>query len=66
MRHILLKWLIQVADKFGLCSETLHICAQIIDYILIFSADKINKKNVQLLGVTALFVASKYNEIHTL
>jgi hypothetical protein len=32
---------------------------------LVFSHKKIDKKNFQLLGIAALFVASKYNEIYT-
>jgi hypothetical protein len=65
MRKILVKWIIQVADKFKANQETVHICVQIIDYILVFSHKKIDKKNFQLLGIAALFVASKYNEIYT-
>ena len=55
----------QVGEKFRACPETLHICVQIIDYTLVFSQKKINKSNFQLLGISALFVASKYNEIYT-
>lgn len=43
----------------------MQICIQIIDYLLILESSKISKHNFQLLGVTALYVASKYNEIHT-
>jgi hypothetical protein len=32
---------------------------------LVFSHKKITKTNFQLLGISALFVASKYNEIYT-
>lgn len=65
MRKVLLRWLIQVGKKFQVKDETLQICVQIIDYLLLFQANLISKSNFQLLGVTALFVASKYNEIHT-
>lgn len=33
--------------------------------MLLFQSELISKNNFQLLGVAALFVASKYNEIHT-
>jgi hypothetical protein len=33
--------------------------------MLIFETCLIDKNNFQLLGITALFIASKYNEIHT-
>lgn len=65
MRKVLLKWLIQVGRKFQVKDETMHICVQLIDLILLHETERISKHNFQLLGVTALFVASKYNEIHT-
>lgn len=65
MRQVLVKWIIQVAQKFKASQETVHISVQIIDYILVFSNKKITKVNFQLLGISALFVASKYNEIYT-
>lgn len=65
MRRILLRWLLQVGRKFQIKHETLHICVQMIDYVLIFESHRINKANFQLLGVASLFVASKYNEINT-
>ena len=65
MRRLLVKWLLQVGRKFRVRDETIHICVQIIDYMLLFQTEGISKNNFQLLGVAALFVASKYNEIHT-
>lgn len=65
MRRILLRWLLQVGRKFQIKHETLHICVQMIDFVLVFESHRINKANFQLLGVASLFVASKYNEIHT-
>ena len=65
MRGILVKWIIQVGEKFKVKPETIHICVQLIDFALIVKGNSINKTNYQLLGVSALFVASKYNEIHT-
>ena len=55
----------QVSRKFQVKDETLQLCIQIIDYVLLFSNSQLTKQNFQLLGVAALFVASKYNEIHT-
>ena len=65
MRRVLLRWLLQVGKKFQVKQETMHICVQLIDYMLIFETCLIDKSNFQLLGITALFIASKYNEIHT-
>ena len=61
MRKILLNWLMTVGQKFKVKDETMHICAQLIDYLLLFQSAQISKTNFQLLGVAALFVASKYN-----
>ena len=61
MRAILIDWIIEVHHKFGLKEETLYITIYIIDSYL--SIKKIERCNLQLLGVTALFIACKQNEI---
>ena len=62
MRIILINWLIEVHFKFHLLNETLFICINIIDRYL--SHKNINRKYLQLLGITSLFIASKYEEIY--
>lgn len=37
MRKILVKWILQVADKFKVNMETVHMCVQIVDFALVFS-----------------------------
>ena len=61
MRAILLDWLIEVHLKFNFKQETLYITIQIIDSYL--SLRPIKRCNFQLLGVTALVIACKQNEI---
>ena len=61
MRAILIDWLIDVNLKFNFKPETLYITIQIIDSYL--SLKKIKRCNFQLLGVTALLIACKQNEI---
>ena len=61
MRAILIDWLIDVHLKFNFRQETLYITINIIDTYLSFK--KIERCNFQLLGVTALFIACKQNEI---
>ena len=61
MRAILIDWLIDVNLKFNFKPETLYITIQIIDSYL--SLKKIKRCNLQLLGVTALLIACKQNEI---
>jgi len=62
MRIILINWLIEVHFKFHLLNETLFISINIIDRYL--SQKNINRKYLQLLGITSLFIASKYEEIY--
>ena len=61
MRAILIDWLIDVNLKFNFKPETLYITIYIIDSYL--SLKKIERCNFQLLGVTALLIACKQNEI---
>ena len=61
MRAILIDWLIDVNNKFNFTEETLHLTINIIDTYL--SLKKIKRCNLQLLGVTALFISCKQNEI---
>ncbi|VEU37419.1 unnamed protein product [Pseudo-nitzschia multistriata] len=60
MRAMLVDWLVAVHKKFRLQPETLYLCVNIIDRYL--SLARILREHLQLLGVTALFVASKYEE----
>lgn len=61
-RAILIKWLVEVSDEYELQSETLFISIAIIDRFL--SRMSIPTCNFQLLGVAAMFIASKYEEIY--
>ena len=61
MRAILIDWIIDVHLKFNFKQETLYITIFIIDAYL--SMKRIERSNFQLLGVTALFIACKQNEI---
>ena len=62
MRKILLDWLIDVHAKFKLSTETLFLTINIIDRYL--SKKSIHRKYLQLLGVTSMFIASKYEDIY--
>ncbi|CAN1163130.1 CYCB2-4 [Linum perenne] len=61
MRSILIDWLIEVHDKFELMEETLYLTVNLIDRFL--AVQSIVRKNLQLVGVTAMFVACKYEEV---
>lgn len=61
MRAILIDWLVQVHYKFELSPETLYLTVNIVDRYL---ASKItSRKELQLVGLSAMLVASKYEEI---
>jgi len=61
MRMILMDWLIEVHMKYRLRPETLHLTVNLVDRYL--SHKQINRKKLQLVGVVAMFVASKFEEI---
>ncbi|CAG9325215.1 unnamed protein product [Blepharisma stoltei] len=62
MRGILLDWLVGVHLKFKLLPETLFLCANLIDRYL--EKTSILRGKLQLLGVAAMLIASKYEEIY--
>ena len=62
MRLILLDWLVEVHIKYNLLNETLFITINLIDKYL--SKKSIHRKYLQLLGITALLIACKYEEIY--
>lgn len=62
MRTILLDWLIEVHMKYKLRSETLYLAISLIDNYL--SKQAVTRNRLQLVGVVAMFVASKFEEIH--
>ncbi|BAS85235.1 Os03g0607600, partial [Oryza sativa Japonica Group] len=61
MRGILVDWLVEVAEEYKLVSDTLYLTVSYIDRFL--SAKSINRQKLQLLGVSAMLIASKYEEI---
>ena len=62
MRAILVDWLVQVHHQFSLHQETLYLGVGILDRYMAKVAAQ--KKELQLIGVTSLFLAAKYEEIY--
>lgn len=62
MRSILIDWLVEAHRKFRLLPETLFITVNIIDRYLDIAT--CTREKLQLVGVTALFIAAKYEEIY--
>ncbi|KAL8058726.1 hypothetical protein ABFX02_03G038900 [Erythranthe guttata] len=61
MRGILIDWLVEVAEQYKLLSDTLYLTVSYIDRFL--STNTVVLKNLQLLGVSSMLIASKYEEI---
>ena len=61
MRSILIDWIIDVHHKFNFTDETLFMTTSIIDRFL--TCKKITRSKLQLLGVTALMISCKHEEI---
>ncbi|XP_060709284.1 G2/mitotic-specific cyclin-B2 [Hemiscyllium ocellatum] len=62
MRAILVDWLIQVHSKFRLLQETLYMTLAIMDRFL--QSQPVSRKKLQLVAVTAMLLASKYEEMY--
>lgn len=61
MRAILIDWIIEVQHRLILMPETLYLTVYIIDQYL--SMESVTRKELQLVGISAMLIASKYEEI---
>jgi len=61
MRSILVDWLIEVHYKFRLQPPTLWLSVNILDRFL--SKSQVMRSKLQLVGVTALLIACKFEEV---
>lgn len=62
MRAILIDWLIEVHHKFELRDETLFLTVNLIDRFL--EKQAVVRKKLQLVGLVAMLLACKYEEVH--
>ncbi|NP_001133768.1 G2/mitotic-specific cyclin-B3 [Salmo salar] len=60
MRAILVDWLVEVQENFELNHETLYLAVKVLDHFL--STAPVNRENLQLIGSTAMLIASKFEE----
>ncbi|KAJ1379368.1 Cyclin-like [Sesbania bispinosa] len=61
MRGVLVDWLVEVAEEYKLVSDTLYFSVSYIDRYL--SLNALSRQKLQLLGVSSMLIASKYEEI---
>ncbi|XP_060054938.1 LOW QUALITY PROTEIN: G2/mitotic-specific cyclin-B1-like [Erinaceus europaeus] len=62
MRAILTDLLVQVQMKFRLLQETMYMTISVIDRFM--QNNCVSKKMLQLVSVTAMFIASRYEEMY--
>ncbi|CAL4898263.1 unnamed protein product [Urochloa decumbens] len=61
MRTILVDWLVEVAEEYKLVADTLYLAISYVDRFLSYNA--LGRDRLQLLGVAAMLIAAKYEEI---
>ncbi|KAI3785439.1 hypothetical protein L1987_44557 [Smallanthus sonchifolius] len=61
MRGVLVDWLVEVAEEYKLLPDTLYLTISYLDRFL--SINVLNRQRLQLLGVSSMLIASKYEEI---
>lgn len=67
MRALLVDWMVEVQESFELNHETLYLAVKLVDLFLTRSTQKqpekdyLTKEELQLLGASALFIASKFD-----
>lgn len=62
MRTILVDWLVEVHHRFDLLQETLYLTISLLDRYL--ERSNVARRQLQLVGVTAMLLASKYEEMY--
>lgn len=63
MRGILIDWMVEVHVKFKLLTETMFLSVNLVDRFL--SIKPVTRTKLQLVGITAMLLASKYEEIYS-
>ncbi|CAL0327092.1 unnamed protein product [Lupinus luteus] len=61
MRGILVDWMVEVAEEYKLLPDTLFLSVSYVDRFL--SLKRVSKPKLQLLGVSSMLIAAKYEEM---
>ena len=64
MRAILLDWMMEVCNEFTLKRETFYYAVNYVDRFL-SAHPNVKKEELQLVGVTAMFIAAKMEEVYS-
>jgi hypothetical protein len=62
---ILAEWMIEVKDEYRLESQTLAISMELMKKLLFIENFEIKKQTLQLIGITCLWIASKFEEVYS-
>ncbi|KAK9501562.1 hypothetical protein O3M35_012265 [Rhynocoris fuscipes] len=65
MRATLIDWLVEIHLEYDLLQETLHLAVSLVDRYLQIAND-VTVKNLQLVGVCCMAIATKYEEVQPL
>lgn len=63
MRSVLVDWLHEVSDEMQLVTETTHKAVRYFDSFMARCRDRIPRQELQLIGVSCLFIATKFEEV---
>ncbi|CAD6190991.1 unnamed protein product [Caenorhabditis auriculariae] len=63
-RAVLVDWMMEVCETERQHRETFHLAVDYVDRFLESGIQEVTPKTFQLVGTTALFIASKYEEIY--
>lgn len=64
MRAILVDWMMEVCNEFTLKRETFHYSINFVDRFL-SNHKNVRKEELQLVGVTSMFMAAKMEEVYS-
>jgi cyclin E len=64
MRAILVDWMMEVCNEFTLKRETFHYALNYVDRYMSIH-DQVKKEELQLIGVSAMFIAAKMEEVYS-
>lgn len=63
MRTTLVDWMQEICSEYGLKRSTFHTAVRLVDRHLCLSPIKVLRESYQLVGVAALVVAAKFEEV---
>jgi hypothetical protein len=64
MREIMLDWMMEVCEEFMIKRDTMYIAVSLIDRYISMADYDIPKTELQLIGVTSLYLACKVEEVY--